>query len=464
MNEGEEMQRIDISKVVFLSLITVTVVGAAFMAGLYSGVRENLVYEFVRNVKVTLEEAVTTAVNEIPTLTGTPVWHLQPARHDGDGVTINETMDDSNVLLSGFFDNGNAIRLIRRDGSIVAHWPVSFLNLFPEYEGVYGRPATDWNVDTHGALILPDGSVVFNFEYNGLVKLDRCGRLVWTLEKPTHHSVEVAEDGGFWVPSTRQITADDVPQYPPFTTPYFEDSIMKVSEEGEVLLETGVVGIFYANGLEAILTATGESIPANWDWDREVVHLNKIAELKRSMSADFPAFAAGDLLLSIRELNMLVVVDPLTEQVKWWKIGPWIRQHDPEFKEGGTISVFNNNIYKSAFGIDNPYDTSNPWIPRVSNIMEIDPVTEVHHVVYGGKKDMEFLSIIRGDHELTPRGGLLITEFEAGRVFETASDGRVIWEFINRYDDEHVAEIQGARLYPSEYFEVSDWSCKEAGR
>jgi hypothetical protein len=69
------------------------------------------------------------------------------------------------------------------------------------------------------------------------------------------------------------------------------------------------------------------------------------------------------------------------------------------------------------------------------------------------------LSVIRGKHELTARGGLLITEFEGGRVFETDPSGRTIWEYINRYDADEVAEITEARIYPADYFTVSDWSC-----
>ena len=70
------------------------------------------------------------------------------------------------------------------------------------------------------------------------------------------------------------------------------------------------------------------------------------------------------------------------------------------------------------------------------------------------------LSIIRGKHEPTRKGGLLVTEFEGGRVFETDASGRIIWEYINRYDEDEVAEITEARIYPANYFRVSDWSCE----
>ena len=57
-------------------------------------------------------------------------------------------------------------------------------------------------------------------------------------------------------------------------------------------------------------------------------------------------------------------------------------------------------------------------------------------------------------------GGLLITEFEGGRVLETDTPGQVIWEYINRYDQDEVAELTEARVYPVNYFEVTDWSCE----
>jgi hypothetical protein len=196
-------------------------------------------------------------------------------------------------------------------------------------------------------------------------------------------------------------------------------------------------------------------------WDSEIVHLNKIDELTSDIADDFPLFEAGDLALSIRALNIIMVVDPGTGAVKWWRIGPWVRQHDPEFRSGGTIVVFNNNAYRTAFGAGS--DKSDISIPRVSNIVEIDPVSDDYQIIYGSKKGQEMLSVIRGKLELTPRGGLLVTEFEGGRVFETNAAGDLIWEYINRFSSEEVAEITEARLYPESYFAVSDWSCEGRG-
>jgi hypothetical protein len=399
--------------------------------------------------------AVRTVMNEAPILVGArPEWHLQPARHAGSGVTVNETRDDDLVLLAGFFDGGNQLRLIRRDGSIVARWPVAFSEIFTDTRHIHEPPATDWNTDTHGALIEPDGSVVFVFEYMGLVKLDRCGALEWKVAEPVHHSVERAAAGGYWAPGRNYVLEEKTARFPPFSAPYNEDTVLRISEDGEILQERSLVELFYRAGMQAWLT-----VMHNSELRGEILHLNKVAELEPGMAADFPMFAAGDLLLSIRELNMILVTDPGLQRVKWWRVGPWIRQHDPEFKAGGIISVFNNNAFQSAFGPDNYFKKSHPTIPRVSDIIEIDPGTDRLRRVYGGIERQEMLTVIRGKHELTARGGLLITEFEGGRVLETDSSGRTVWEYVNRFDADEVAEITEARIYPADYFTVSDWSC-----
>ena len=454
------MRRFDLSKVLFYGVVGVVAFGLVFGYGLYAGAKRTPVFLATFGAAKSIADSLVLVMTETPTLTGVrPTHFLQPARHVGEGVVVNEVAggEDELILLSGFFEDSNELRLIRRDGSIVRRWPVRFSELFPDTSHLEILPATDWNIETHGALAMPDGSVVFNFEYGGLVKLDRCGEVAWTLRRQTHHSVERAEGGGFWVPGRRYHPAGSPSPFPPFTTPYYEDTVLKVSDAGEVLSEISVPRLLYENGLETLLTANGEPLWVDNVWDNEIVHLNKIGELTSDIAPDFPDFAAGDLALSLRTYNMTLVFDPDSRKIKWRRIGPWRRQHDPEFKAGGTIVLFNNNLYVDVFR-DNRFH-SDLDIPPVSNVIEVDPATDETRVIYGERRGQELVSVVRGKLELTPRGGLLITEYEAGRVLETDAGGRTIWSYVNRYSADEVAEITEARLYDKSYFDVADWSC-----
>ena len=92
-------------------------------------------------------------------------------------------------------------------------------------------------------------------------------------------------------------------------------------------------------------------------------------------------------------------------------------------------------------------------------ILKVDPATGKSRNVYGNRSGEEFLSVIRGKHDPIPGGGYLITEFEGGRVFEVNEDGEIIWEYINRYDEDYVLEMTEAFAHPRSYFTVTDWSC-----
>jgi hypothetical protein len=91
-------------------------------------------------------------------------------------------------------------------------------------------------------------------------------------------------------------------RFPPFTTPYFEDTILRISEDGKIIEERSLVELFYRAGMEAWLTVMPGS-ELEQRMDGEIMHLNKVAELESDRAADFPMVAAGDLLLSVRELN-----------------------------------------------------------------------------------------------------------------------------------------------------------------
>ena len=208
------MRRINIPKILFYFSCGMALFGFGMTVGKY----QIFPYSILKSTKTSIEEVMF----EWTTITKTrPEHFLQPAINAGDGVTINKATanQDDLILMSGFFDGNPGLKLVRRNGDIVAKWPAVFSEIFRNSDHVREPPKTDWNIDIHGSVMLPDGSVVFNFEYGGLVKLSRCGAAEWTLAQITHHSVERAEGGGFWVPGRRLYEVGDATSFPPFQPP-----------------------------------------------------------------------------------------------------------------------------------------------------------------------------------------------------------------------------------------------------
>lgn len=392
-----------------------------------------------------------------------PVHFLQPSRKAGAGVTVNALPDTGElILLTGFFDGMPGLRLMRRDGTVVAHWRAAFSELMPERLGKPGAPETDWNIDLHGARIEPDGAVAFNFEYQGTVKLDRCGKRLWSLEEHNHHTLSAAMGGGYWIGGRVIKNRADDPDFRPMTNPMRKngrienDEILRVSADGKVLARKSVFELMMENGLEPVLTANGTPQRGETLADNEILHLNKITELPPDIAAAFPEFRAGDIALSARDYNIVMVVDPTTWKVRWHSVGPWLRQHSVRFTPDGRISVFNNNSYSYELLNDGKTDLS---VPVHSNILAVDPRTGASEVLYGDRPGEELASVERGFEQPLADGGILVTETYGGRAFQIDKDRKIVWEYINRYDDDNVIEMTSAEVYPAGYFAVKNWSC-----
>ena len=232
-----------------------------------------------------------------------------------------------------------------------------------------------------------------------------------------------------------------------------EDTIMRVSEDGAVLEEFSIPKLMQKNGLGAVLSANGGTFGMRRVGRAELVHANKAAELPSEIADAFPMFDAGDLAISMRDLNLVMVIDPVAKKVKWHQTGPWLRQHDAEFRSDGRLSIFNNNVYRTAYVGEQTVLTT----PRTTNIIAVDPESRETEVIVGQSQGQELLSVIRGDHQLLGESETLITEFDAGRVLETDERGQIVWEFVNSYDEDFVGEITNSAVFPADYFET-DWA------
>ena len=162
-----------------IALFLLSLAGFSFAFGLVVGAYEVFPYG---HIKYVLNSVETVFADRENLMTNRPTGFLAERRYDGSGVTVYDEQQASPgyTLLAGFFENSTEIRLIRMDGSVVQRWPVSYSTLFPNSDHIFPKsdiPASDWNAAIHGVDISPDGSVVFNFDGKGTVKLDRCGNL-----------------------------------------------------------------------------------------------------------------------------------------------------------------------------------------------------------------------------------------------------------------------------------------------
>jgi hypothetical protein len=58
--------------------------------------------------------------------------------------------------------------------------------------------------------------------------------------------------------------------------------------------------------------------------------------------SEYPELSAGDLLISMRNINTVAIMDQTTARIKWIASGLTLRQHAPRFLGQNKILVLDN--------------------------------------------------------------------------------------------------------------------------
>ena len=383
---------------------------------------------------------------------------LQPLRYEGRGVTVHEPGASPGLTaVQGRFAEGAELRLLDLDGKVVHRWQADFHALWPNPDHVFplsNMPAGKFNYETHGMVFLPDGSVVFNFDNLGTVKLDKCGAVQWKLARATHHSVTANPDGTFWIPARVDMRkVEDAVLLKPLRKAEvlkmdgrYEDSLLLVGPDGRVLREFSVLKALFNGQFAPELFDVRE-----FSFD-DPTHLNDIDVVTPELAARIEGVEAGDLLVSFRQMHMLAILDRESGEILWNHVGPWVRQHDPDITPDGEIEVLSNGDERLA--VDGVIGSS---------IVVLDPATGKARTVYPLDGQASFYTYIMGAQQRLPNGNRLITESMAGRIFEVDPNGRTVWEYVQAYDDAYAALLESAIRYDPGYFQVADWSCPGTG-
>lgn len=292
--------------------------------------------------------------------------------------------------------------LVDMNGRIVHAWPLV-------------RTTARARLDHRGRLL------VMGID-NALKIYDWDGRLIWRYRLASeadlpHHDLIWLRNGNVIVLAQVEATRDDY--------------LQEVDRRGRVVWEWR-----FSEHLDAAFPERDRRHP-------DPTHVNSVHELgpNRWWEAGDARFEPGNLLLSARTLDAILVVNRRTGDIVWtWSEG-LDRQHEavmvPEGRIGeGLFLVFNNGL-------------ANRFAYRRSSVMAIDPVARSLVWEYS---DPNFYSSLAGSQVSLPNGNLLITSSHGGRAFELTPGKEIVWQWIppwqpmrlERYPYDHCPQL--ARL------------------
>ena len=326
-------------------------------------------------------------------------------------------------------------------------------------------PETAWGwshvaLDAEGALYAVVGG-------DRLLKLDPSSRVVWEAALHAHHDVSLGADGSVYTLTSELRHVDSGGR----RRLVLDNDVVRLDGQGRVRERTSLLDVLLADpglapaverriaarlavleplglrgSLERWSRASSERVPAargllasRWLGPLEqamaggppppaerglvtlleglpgapfdVLHGNAAQALDRAV----PGLGqAGDLLVSVRDLDLVAVVDPRRRRVRWsWGPGRLQRQHDPSVMPNGHLLVFDNR----------------PDV-RSSRVVELAPSSG--RIVWSQDG---FFSDRQGACQALPNGNVLVTESQAGRAFEITRAGETVWEFYNKEEE-----------------------------
>ncbi|HXD86959.1 MAG TPA: arylsulfotransferase family protein [Urbifossiella sp.] len=369
-------------------------------------------------------------------LQGGAAWY-ETTRPDAPGdspasPTVGR-IDKPDKTCDGFtlcmYGGGSRATLIDMRGAVVHSWHVPFSQLWAAPPHLKGR-INDADVYFNDGHVYPDGDLLAVVEGPinasnpsngyGLVKLDKDSRVLWKYAEKCHHDVAVGDDGTIYV-LTNEIIATVLPGLEYIPTPCMVDFVDVISPDGVRLKRLPILEAIHSSPYAALLAvldrprrpsgAAPTVAPFRDDGiRRDVLHTNAVKVLTPALAPKFPWLKAGQLLLSPRQLDAMIVLDPGTGKVVWAARGPWRAQHDPTFLDNGHILLFDNS-----------------GAPRGSRVLEFDPKTLAFPWVYPDAAGPHFVSEIRGMSQRLPNGNTLVVNSVGGEALEVTPDRETVW-------------------------------------
>ena len=356
-----------------------------------------------------------------------------------NGVTISSPQADTSSLLVSLFDGETfVVQLMDRQGNVLHRWRPPLEDFRTAKDT--GIPLSVGNIVIADMYPGDDGSLYVLLAWRALMQLDRDGNLMWShwlKDRSMHHAIARDQDGSIWT-LWRRNPVDRADRLPYSVPDHYDEGVVHFSATGEILEDFSVLGLIRDNSYDGILYFGEESFPA--PGGKDPLHLNDIDILTASQASAIPRVKAGDIMVSMRTVNTVMILDRNSHEILWSATGPFLRQHDPDVIADGSMLVFDNRHARRDKGLE-----STPPKLGWSRLVALDPVTRHIMWEYRGSDETPLCSAIHGSVDELPNGNILATSSDEGRIIEVDRESRqIVWEFRNRIEENYVGRIKQA--------------------
>ncbi len=332
-----------------------------------------------------------------------PVWNTKLAL-DGYTLLCNE--------------HTTAPILIDMKGAVVHTWNIPFRKAWPRPQHVHNFAKARIFLDK--CHMFPNGDLLVQFiglgdtPYGyGIVKIDKNSDVIWTYSQNAHHDFYIDQHNGDIYALIHKMIKKAPPLMHGLDFPMLVDFVVRLDQNGKELSRLSVLDAFMNSEYASLLyyEKFGKK-RANWNH----FHTNSIMKLEPDISAAFPLFKAGQVLISLRNSGILAIIDLNEKKVIWAMKGSWKMQHDAKFLPDGSIAMFDNQgLY---------YNNR-----RYSRALAIDPANGKPLWYYDGIEKKPLYSTFHGRIQPLPNGNLLIVSSVQEYIVEIDKYRKAVWQY-----------------------------------
>jgi len=348
------------------------------------------------------------------------------------------------ILVSAYSDRYDVATAYLYDLKInkkVYEWvpPVDVINKLSSQDGeIKTLCCGDYITDkalygTQHPYLMPDGSIIFSSGEGPLVRLNRCNKVEWVINRHFHHSINMGPNGNLFVPIIANLNTSYKALYGPETHNFLlrDDGFAEVSPAGKILNEWSITQVLIQNGYGGLLLGVGR-------YEEDKIHLN---DAKPILEGDHYV-ETGDVMLSMRNLSSIALFRPSTGKIIWLQTGPWLNQHDIDYRGDGKFVLFGNDSLrtypKDEYVPIRGYSTIYQYDMKSGQASELLKLKE-----YGINSEGE------GRQQYLPDGSLFIESTAQGVLYLLNRDGSIAWKYVSStHSNGKIGALHLSRVIP----------------
>lgn len=332
----------------------------AFIGGFYACLFRVFPFDLLRNAAVagqSLVEAevpiMASVVADLSAFDNLDIRWLHEAPSDA-GAADEDQGGEAILFVAGSaqFPNlnpwGALATLIDRKGKVLHRW-ANDPQLWSDLKSVSRVPGISGPISPVAVHLYPNGDLLATYHGHntfpfaiGMAKFDKNSKLLWKRENFCHHNFTVSRDGTIFIPSL-EVVESPIQIGNTSSSIYsnsgkiYRDQVLQLDSDGNELMRIDLVDALVRSGWGHVFFA-GNSM--NYESD-DPLHLNDVQVVDAQFASQASWLNAGDLIISLRNLNCIAILDPQTRMIKWISRGTMSGQHSPRM-HGDCILALDN--------------------------------------------------------------------------------------------------------------------------